>query len=101
MKVSVALTHKQGLMVGARSFTGNPYDGHSLAEQLEQVGILTEDTEAKPKEVTVDLGFRGMDKAKPSVELIHRGKFKLDCTTTPLVQAQAGAGAGHRAPEMR
>ena len=32
VKVSVAVTHRQGLMVGARSFTGNPYDGHTLKQ---------------------------------------------------------------------
>jgi len=31
----------------ARSFTGNPYDDHVLAEQLEQAA-MTEDTEGKP-----------------------------------------------------
>jgi IS5 family transposase len=36
VKVCVAVTHKQGLVVGARSFAGNPYDGHTLTEQLEQ-----------------------------------------------------------------
>ena len=76
VKVSVAVTHKQGLMVGARSFTGNPYDGHTLAEQLEQATILTEDTGGKPRQVVVDLGFRGVDAANPGVEIIHRGKFK-------------------------
>jgi IS5 family transposase len=76
VKVSVAVTHKQGLMVGARSFTGNPYDGHTLAEQLEQATILTEDTGAQPKQVVVDLGFRGVYAANPRVEIIHRGKFK-------------------------
>lgn len=72
----MAVTHKQGLMVGARSFTGNPYDGHTLNEQLEQATILTEDTGAKPKQVVVDLGFRGVDAANPGVEIIHRGRFK-------------------------
>lgn len=76
VKVSVAVTHKQGLMVGARSFTGTPYDGHTLNEQLEQATILTEDTGAKPKQVVVDLGFRGVDAANPGVQIIHRGKFK-------------------------
>ncbi len=57
VKVSVAIAHKRGLMVGARSFAGNPYEGHTLAEQLEQVTILTEDTGTKSKQVTVDLGF--------------------------------------------
>ena len=76
VKVSVAVTHKQGLMVGARSFTGNPYDGHTLKEQLEQATILTEDTGAKPKQVVVDLGFRGVDADNPGVQIIHRGKLK-------------------------
>lgn len=38
MKVGVAVTGRKGLVVGARSFAGNPYDGDTLAEQLEQVG---------------------------------------------------------------
>ncbi len=76
VKVGVAVTHKQGLVVGARSFTGNPYDGHTLAEQLEQVRILTEDTGADPKQVVVDLGFRGVDAANPGVQIIHRGRSK-------------------------
>lgn len=76
VKVSVAVTHKQGLMVGARSFTGNPYDGHTLAEQLEQVTILTEDTGARPRQVTADLGFRGVDADNPGIEIIHRGKLR-------------------------
>ena len=41
VKVSLAVTHKQGLMVGARSFPGNPYDGHVLSAQLEQTINLT------------------------------------------------------------
>jgi hypothetical protein len=50
-----------GLMVAARSFTGKPYDGHALAEQLKQATILTEDTGNKPRRVVVDQGFRGVD----------------------------------------
>jgi IS5 family transposase len=76
VKVSVAVTHKQGLIVGARSFTGNPYDAHTLAEQLEQVGILSEDVAAQPKQVIVDLGYRGVDADNPGIEIIHRGKIK-------------------------
>ena len=36
VKVSLALTHKQGLIVGAKRFTGNPFDGHTLAAQIKQ-----------------------------------------------------------------
>jgi transposase, IS5 family len=64
------------LMVGARSFPGNPYDGHTLAAQLEQTTNLMQDMGRKPKEVIVDLGFRGVDADNPGVEIIHRGKYK-------------------------
>lgn len=33
-------------------------------------------TGAKPKQVVVELGFRGVDAANPCVQIIHRGKFK-------------------------
>ena len=39
VKASIAVTHKSGLMVGARTFPGNPYDGHILSAQLEQTNI--------------------------------------------------------------
>jgi transposase, IS5 family len=78
VKVSLAVTHQHGLMVGARSFPGNPYDGHTLAEQLEQTNTLLEDIGVKPTTAVVDLGFRGVDveAAIGGVQLIHRGKFK-------------------------
>ena len=78
VKVSVAVTHKQGLLVGARSFTGNPYDGHILAAQMEQSTILMQDLGVSPKQVVVDLGFRGkdVDQANPDLEIIHRGRIK-------------------------
>jgi hypothetical protein len=76
VKVGIAVTHKQGLIVGARAYPGNPYDGHILREQLEQVSVLLEDVGVKPKQVVVDLGFRGVDGENPGVEIIHRGKAK-------------------------
>ena len=76
VKVSLAVTHKQGLMVGARSFPGNPYDGHVLSAQLEQTNNLLQDLGTSPKQVIVDLGYRGVDADNPGVQIIHRGKFK-------------------------
>jgi IS5 family transposase len=76
VKASITVTHKQGLIVGAKTFPGNPYDGHILHEQLEQTNILLESSSAKPKQVVVDLGFRGADVDNPNVEIIHRGKYK-------------------------
>ena len=36
-KVNVAVSSRGGWFVGAKSFTGNPYDGHTLAAQMKQV----------------------------------------------------------------
>jgi IS5 family transposase len=66
------------LIIGARTFPGNPYDGHTLAEQLEHSSILLQDVPGapQPETVLVDLGFRGADAKVSSVNLIHRGKPK-------------------------
>jgi IS5 family transposase len=58
VKVSIATTLKEGLVVGMRSMPGNPYDGHTLAETLEQVGILAD---KKPTTAIVDKGYRGVE----------------------------------------
>ena len=76
VKVSVAVTHRQGLMVGARSFPGNPYDGHTLAAQLEQTNTLLQDIGVELTTAVVDLGYRGVDADIAPVQLVHRGKSK-------------------------
>ena len=75
VKVSIATTHKEGLVVGMRSMPGNPYDGHTLYETLEQVAILTEH---QPKEVFVDLGYRGAE-VQAGTKVYHH-KLKRDIT---------------------
>ncbi|MEW6748018.1 MAG: IS5 family transposase [Planctomycetota bacterium] len=55
-KVSVATTLDGGFVVGMRALPGNPYDGHTLAEALEQVAILTDHP---PKRAVVDRGYKG------------------------------------------
>ena len=76
VKVGLATTLQGNLIVGARSFPGNPYDGHTLNEQLEQASILMQATGMKPQTVYVDLGYRGVDQANPGIDIKHRGKFK-------------------------
>ena len=56
VKVTIATTLKEGFVVGCRSMPGNPYDGHTLTEAIEQVEILTE---RKPRTVIVDKGYKG------------------------------------------
>ena len=76
VKSAVVVSHKHGLMLGARAFPGNPYDGHILSAVLEQVTNLTQDWPVKLKHIVVDLGFRGVDADNPDKQIIHRGKFK-------------------------
>lgn len=76
VKVSLVVTHLRGLMVGARSFPGNPFDGHTLSAQLEQTTNLMQDLGRSPKQAIVDLGYRGVDADNPGVEIIHRGRYK-------------------------
>jgi IS5 family transposase len=76
VKVGLVMTLKGNLIVGARSFPGNPYDGHTLNEQIEQSTILMQSLGVKPEKVYTDLGYRGVDKANPDIEIKHRGKGK-------------------------
>ena len=76
VKSAVVVSHQHGLMLGARTFPGNPYDGHILSAVLEQTANLTQDLAVKLKHIVVDLGFRGVDADNPDKEIIHRGKFK-------------------------
>lgn len=73
-KVGIAVAGTKGLIVGARSFPGNPYDGDTLAEQLEQARTLMQDTGTVPTMAIVDLGYRAREVA--GVQILHRGKAK-------------------------
>ena len=76
VKVSLAVTHKQGLMVGAKRFVGNPYDGHTLASQISQCNDLIKAAGSQVKQAFVDLGYCGVDADNPGIEVVHRGRIK-------------------------
>ena len=56
VKASFATTNASGFVIGAQACPGNPYDGHTLAEQLKQVESLTG---VKPDRCYADRGYRG------------------------------------------
>jgi IS5 family transposase len=56
VKVSLATTQTKNFVVGIQALAGNPYDGHTLANQLEQVERLTGH---RPRRCVVDQGYRG------------------------------------------
>ena len=74
-KVSLATTIDEGFVVGMRSMPGNPYDGHTLTEALEQVEILTEQ---RPEFAFVDRGYRGhgVESVKVFISGARRGVTK-------------------------
>ena len=76
VKAGIASTFKGNLIVGARTFAGNPYDGHTLHEQLEQAAILMQDSQITPATAFVDLGYRGVESGNPGVDIKHRGKAR-------------------------
>jgi IS5 family transposase len=77
-KVSVATTSKGGWFVGALAFHGNPYDGHTLSETLEQVSKLVK----SPEYVFVDRGYRGHDYSGEIA--VHVDKKRRGRTTKSL-----------------
>ena len=82
VKVSVAVTAKEGLVVGMRSMPGNPYDGHTVHSQLEQVAILTGHA---PKIVLADRGYRGVD-APAGTRLLISHTRRLPATLKKLLK---------------
>lgn len=75
-KVGLAVTVRGNLIVGARAFSGAPFDGHTLHEQIEQAGILMQDSAGKPTKAVVDLGYRGVDAGNPGLTITHRGRAR-------------------------
>lgn len=76
VKASIAITAKSGLVVGARTFTGNPHDSKTLEPQLAQTKQLLSAVKnaPTPKTVLVDLGYRGV--TIDGVEIHHKAKIK-------------------------
>lgn len=76
VKVSIATTNRSNLVVGAQSMPGNPHDGHTLKQALQQVERLTGH---RPERCYVDLGYRGHDVNDVTV---FKARQKRDMTTS-------------------
>ena len=73
VKTSIATTHKSNFVVGIKALSGNPYDGHTLSDALNQVESLTG---TRPNDCYVDLGYRGNHEVRCEVHLT-RSKHEL------------------------
>ena len=98
----MALPHQQGLIVGAKRFTGHRFDGHTLAAQIGQTNTLINTSGKAIKETYVDLGFRGVDADNPRARVMHRGAHQInDEVGKEALEATPGGGAGDWAREAR
>ena len=84
MKVTVATTLKEGLVVGMRSMPGNPWDGHTLDETIEQVSILTN---IKPKTVIVDKGYQGVK--IEGIEILRSGQRRVTRAMKAMIKRRS------------
>jgi transposase, IS5 family len=100
-KVSVAVTSRGGWFVGAKSFTGSPYDGHTLAAQMKQVKSMIGD---RVGEVHVDMGYRGHDykgHARVHVDKRSRGRTPRPLWRWMKRRAAVEPSIGHLKSEHR
>jgi IS5 family transposase len=72
-KVSVVSPSKNIFIVGIKAFHGNPYDGHTLREAIEQSELLAGFT---AKEIYVDRGYRGHNYEGQAQVHLARSKTK-------------------------
>ncbi len=75
-KVSVVVTNRSNWIVGVQALHGNPFDGHTLGGAIEQMEKLTN---AVPKHIMVDKGYRGHDYLGTGIVHIA-GRIKKDLT---------------------
>jgi IS5 family transposase len=100
-KVSVAATSRGGWFVGAKAVHGNPYDGHTLNDALEQVKRIAGDT---PKHAFVDMGYRGhgySGEVEVHVDKRHRGRIVRSLWRWMKRRAAIEPGIGHLKREHR
>ena len=74
VKVSLAVTHKEGFVVGIQACPGNPFDGHTLDGQLDQVERLTGKL---PALTFVDRGYKGHGVPEDRSRVLISGTRKL------------------------
>lgn len=95
-KSGFVITKNSGIILGAMAFEGNPYDGHTLLPQLEQVSDLLGKL---PKVALVDRGYKGRKdilgveimmpgsgKGKTAYEKIRdRARFRRRAAVEPVI----------------
>jgi IS5 family transposase len=99
-KVSVAATSRGGWFVGAKAIHGNPYDGHTLKDCMQQVKRVAKE----PEYAFVDMGYRGHNyrgDARVYVDKRRRGRTAKSLWRWMKRRAAIEPGIGHLKREHR
>lgn len=72
VKTSIVTTHRSNFVLGIKTFTGNPYDGHTLKEALAHVEKLVG---RRPEIGYVDRGYRGHEELKTKIIISRQKRF--------------------------
>ena len=99
-KVSVAATSRGGWFVGARAIHGNPYDGHTLKDALDQIERIAR----RPEHAFVDMGYRGhgyTGEVEVHVDKRRRGRTAKSLWRWMKRRAAIEPGIGHLKREHR
>jgi transposase, IS5 family len=100
-KVALAATSRGGWFLAARAVHGNPYDGHTLAETLQQAQRVAQ---RAPEQAHVDRGFRKHDYNGPievHVDRQRRGVIPKRLWRWMKRRAAIEPGIGHLKQEHR
>jgi IS5 family transposase len=76
-KVGIAVTNREGLVLAAKAFAGNPYDGHTLAATLDQASAVSG---VAAERIYVDKGYRGHDYTGAGTVMIAGRRRGLSAT---------------------
>ncbi len=96
----MAATSRGGWFVGARAVHGNPYDGHTLKDALQQVERIVR----PPEHVFVDMGYRGhgyTGEVAVHVDKRRRGRTAKSLWRWMKRRAAMEPGIGHLKQEHR
>ncbi len=86
VKASIAVTNRSNFVIGGLALPGNPYDGHTLKDALDQVRKLCGQ---QIEEVYVDRGYRGHDETESVVYISGQRRGVTDRIRRRLKRRQA------------
>ena len=99
-KVGIAVTNKEGLVLAAAAFEGNPYDGHTLQATIDQATATSGIT---PERIYADKGYRGHDHERPERVFLSGRKRGLSPTMKRELRRRSAieAAIGHMKTDGR